>query len=226
MLKSNNTMTDLTLADITMTVKDGFSSVLEGLCNRESCNITSLNFSNSQVEDKGLNTLATFLKRHDRPLIRLNLSNTGGTSKGYQSIISALVENSQKILENLEFLSFANNWKIDQSLSALINQLCAKNMPHLKKLRLNSTAANLKSVFDGLLYSKSPIKYLDLSNNRITKTEDVDAMVSFLQNAVGLESLSLKHTSISPEHLQRILLAINSDLSLDINLSDNSMVRN
>jgi len=76
-------------------------------------------------------------------------------------------------------------------------------------------------VIDGL--GKLQLKRLDISNNKIVRPEDYNALIAYLQQNNSLEQLNLSSTQIPSNVAEAILSNISSDLNLVMDLSNNNL---
>jgi len=183
-----------------------------------------MDFSNSPLEDKGLNVLSQFLRKYDKPLLHLNISNTSGTPKGYVPVLNALQDN-QPISQSIQTFSLSCN-KLALDGSNALAQFILKSAYNLTELMISATQTNLKAILEAVSQSKVQLKKLDISRDKFAKQEDVDSLIDYLQKNNSLEWLDLSHTSISVDLLEKVLVSINPNLSLSLVLSDNSLGTN
>eukprot|EP01114_Cavostelium_apophysatum_P002493 TRINITY_DN12224_c0_g1_i1.p1 TRINITY_DN12224_c0_g1~~TRINITY_DN12224_c0_g1_i1.p1 ORF type:complete len:1028 (-),score=318.37 TRINITY_DN12224_c0_g1_i1:107-3190(-) len=219
LLKENVTLTHLTISGLS-TFKEGYLTIMEGLFNGVGSNITYFDFSNTPLEDKGLISFANFVKKHNRQFKTINLDNTYGTSKAYSKVISSLQENPYA--GKLEAL-FLTNCRLGMEASTTLNLYLSKAASNLQTLSVSATSCTLKVIMEGLTTGKVPLKVLDISNNRIVKTEDGDAIADFVSKTSTLKEFNLTNTCPPPEIVTGILVSMNADLNMSLDLSNNNL---
>lgn len=185
--------------------------------------MTSINLSNTQIEDKGVASLAAFLKKTKNRVVHLDISNTGCTSKGFVMLVGSIQDNSC-VRDSLQFFAASNNKFGSEGSTSIWQYLESKKEPNLTHLLVGYTGLNLKIIFDGLSRGKVQLKKLDISGNRCARVdEDCNAMCEYLSIASALEDLNLSNTQIPSDYLEKVLLSINQDLAIHLNLSGNNL---
>jgi Ran GTPase-activating protein (RanGAP) involved in mRNA processing and transport len=218
LLKVNSTLHSLTFSDINGP-KELYLSLFDSLVVNSYCSIISLDFSNTQFEEKPLLSLAVFLKKSMKRIIYLDLNNTGITPKAMSAICSALVEN--KHIE-LEHLALSNN-KLSNEGSASLGQYLSTEsvVGSLRYLYLAGASLVFKPLLDALIQGKSPLKVIDLSNNKLYK-EDISLLSDYLQHNSFLEELNLSFTQLASESLEKLLLSFHQDVYISLDISNNA----
>jgi len=120
----------------------------------------------------------------------------------------------------LEYLSLAYN-KFGSEASTALWQYLSKNASSLTHLALSNTMPNLKVILDGVSSGKVPLKKLVVSKNKVTGESDLNGLTSFLSTNTCLEFLDLSSTQLPASTLEKMLTSINTDLNLEVDLSDN-----
>lgn len=93
LFKYNNNINSLTLSGISTNVKEAFVIIFDSMVSNKECKISKLDLSNSNLEDKGILSLATFLKKTNNQITYLDISNTGCTPKSLNVFLNTLREN-------------------------------------------------------------------------------------------------------------------------------------
>ncbi|KFM62821.1 Leucine-rich repeat-containing protein 16A, partial [Stegodyphus mimosarum] len=202
----------------------------------------TLDLSNNLIEDKGVNSLCGIIAkitqgagqlggtvgRLQKGLIHLNLSRTGLTAKGINTLAHALSLN-RAMPSTLTFLSLSDN-VFKEDVNNLYNFLAQPNA--LTHLDLSGTECALDTVFGALLRGcTQKLAVLNLSRNQFSakKSKEVNVPPSFkafFSSTVALKQLNVSGNKLPVEALKAMLLGlacneIATDISLD--LSNNEL---
>ncbi|XP_042894699.1 F-actin-uncapping protein LRRC16A isoform X2 [Parasteatoda tepidariorum] len=202
----------------------------------------TIDLSNNLIEDKGINSLCGIIAkitqgagqlggtvgRLQKGLIHLNLSRTGLTSKGINTLAHALSLN-RAMPSTLTFLNLSDNLFKDD-VNNLYNFLAQPNA--LTHLDLSGTECALDTVFGALLRGcTQKLAVLILSRNQFSakKSKEVNVPPSFkafFSSTVALKQLNMSGNKLPVEALKAMLLGlacneIATDISLD--LSNNEL---
>ncbi|KAF8774704.1 F-actin-uncapping protein LRRC16A like protein [Argiope bruennichi] len=202
----------------------------------------TLDLSNNLIEDKGINSLCGIIAkitqgagqlggtvgRLQKGLIHLNLSRTGLTAKGINTLAHALSLN-RAMPSTLTFLNLSDN-VFKEDVNNLYNFLAQPNA--LTHLDLSGTECALDTVFGALLRGcTQKLAVLNLSRNQFSakKSKEVNVPPSFkafFSSTVALKQLNMSGNKLPVEALKAMLLGlacneIATDMSLD--LSNNEL---
>ncbi|GFV89784.1 hypothetical protein TNCV_827761 [Trichonephila clavipes] len=202
----------------------------------------TLDLSNNLIEDKGINSLCGIIAkitqgagqlggtvgRLQKGLIHLNLSRTGLTAKGVNTLAHALSLN-RAMPSTLTFLNLSDN-VFKEDVNNLYNFLAQPNA--LTHLDLSGTECALDTVFGALLRGcTQKLAVLILSRNQFSakKSKEVNVPPSFkafFSSTVALKQLNMSGNKLPVEALKAMLLGlacneIATDISLD--LSNNEL---
>ncbi|GBM09814.1 F-actin-uncapping protein LRRC16A [Araneus ventricosus] len=198
----------------------------------------TLDLSNNLIEDKGINSLCGIIAkitqgagqlggtvgRLQKGLIHLNLSRTGLTAKGINTLAHALSLN-RAMPSTLTFLNLSDN-VFKEDVNNLYNFLAQPNA--LTHLDLSGTECALDTVFGALLRGcTQKLAVLNLSRNQFSakKSKEVNVPPSFkafFSSTVALKQLNMAGNKLPVEALKAMLLGlacneIATDMSLDLN---------
>ncbi|XP_054714377.1 F-actin-uncapping protein LRRC16A-like isoform X2 [Uloborus diversus] len=202
----------------------------------------TLDLSNNLIEDKGINSLCGIIAkitqgagqlgssvgRLQKGLIHLNLSRTGLTAKGINTLAHALSLN-RAMPSTLTFLNISDN-VFKEDVNNLYNFLAQPNA--LTHLDLSGTECALDTVFGALLRGcTQKLAVLNLSRNQFSakKSKEVNVPPSFkafFSSTVALKQLHMSGNKLPVEALKAMLLGlacneIATDIALD--LSNNEL---
>jgi len=92
LMEINSTLTSITLSGVQAV---GFENLFVSMSKNPKCMITSIDLSNTLLEDKGIQSLASFLNKTQNQFVHLNVCNTGIGSKGAAVLCTALTSNTK-----------------------------------------------------------------------------------------------------------------------------------
>ncbi|KAJ0003819.1 hypothetical protein NQD34_008917 [Periophthalmus magnuspinnatus] len=186
----------------------------------------SLTLCNNSLEDKGISALSSQLAKLPLGLKQLNLSRTGLSAKGVNSVCQALSSNPV-VGSSLKKLDMSENSMRGDELQQLQSFLSQPNS--LKTLDLSHSDCSLEQVCSSLLRgSLQHLSVLNLSKCVFShrKSKEISSGFKlFFSSALSLSSVSLSGTKLPLDALKALLLGLGcnpnlSDVSLDLSGCD------
>ncbi|XP_067130918.1 F-actin-uncapping protein LRRC16A isoform X3 [Centruroides vittatus] len=223
-------------------VKGDFAHKLSlALISNANTPLHTLDLSNNLIEDKGINSLCGIIAKitqgagHlsgtvgklQKGLIHLNLSRTGLTSKGVNTLAHALSLN-RAMPSTLTYLNLSDN-VFKEDINNLYNFLAQPNA--LTHLDLSGTECALDTVFGALLRGcTQKLAVLNLSRNQFSTKKSKEVIVppsfkTFFSSTIALKVLNMSSNKLPVESLKAMLLGlacneIATDISLDLSNND------
>lgn len=223
-------------------VKGDFAHKLSmALISNANTPLHTLDLSNNLIEDKGINSLCGIIAKItqgagqlsgtvgklQKGLIHLNLSRTGLTSKGVNTLAHALSLN-RAMPSTLTYLNLSDN-VFKEDINNLYNFLAQPNA--LTHLDLSGTECALDTVFGALLRGcTQKLATLNLARNQFSTKKSKEVIVppsfkTFFSSTIALKTLNMSSNKLPVESLKAMLLGlacneIATDISLDLSNND------
>eukprot|EP01088_Endostelium_zonatum_P003433 TRINITY_DN14645_c0_g1_i1.p1 TRINITY_DN14645_c0_g1~~TRINITY_DN14645_c0_g1_i1.p1 ORF type:complete len:720 (-),score=194.53 TRINITY_DN14645_c0_g1_i1:6-2165(-) len=210
MLSKNSKIQELVLSNIDADAS-GFDTLALFISTNKNCALTSIDWSNNSVQDKGLIALAKVVG--SLKLVSLNIANTDGTSKkGLATLVGSMAKNTG-LGDSLKNLNLSNN-RLEEAGSVPLAQFLstAKSLVHLN---LANTAANLEVILEALS-NQSELQSLNLSGNKFNPKIGA-VLKKYLSGAKNLRELTISNTMVDVQTLKN---SIFKEVSGNQNLKD------
>uniref|UniRef100_A0AAV2K208 CARMIL C-terminal domain-containing protein n=1 Tax=Knipowitschia caucasica TaxID=637954 RepID=A0AAV2K208_KNICA len=186
----------------------------------------SLTLSSNSLEDKGVSALSSQLAKLPLGLRRLNLSRTGLSAKGVNSVCQALGSNPV-ISSSLKQLDLSGNSLRGDDMQQLLGFLSQSNS--LQTLDLSHCDGSVEQICCSLLRGNMQhLSVLNLSRSVFShrKSKEISSgFKEFFSSALALSSVSLSETRLPLDALKALLLGLGCnpnlrDVSLDLSSCD------
>eukprot|EP01114_Cavostelium_apophysatum_P024573 TRINITY_DN965_c0_g1_i1.p1 TRINITY_DN965_c0_g1~~TRINITY_DN965_c0_g1_i1.p1 ORF type:complete len:960 (+),score=342.73 TRINITY_DN965_c0_g1_i1:143-3022(+) len=219
MLKSNTTLDELDFSRSGIN-KDGIALLSEALSVNKSMQLTSINLSYNNIEDKGASSLATYIGGLSRGIAKVDISNCGIMKAGLTAIAGALKKNAH-MSSTLTYFDISNNKLEAEGSSALAAFLANTNS--IRYLFLGNTMANTEVIIGAIQRGCGELSQLDVSGNKFAKSANLP---KYLQGTAHLNNLNLSNTQGPESTYKEIVSAFAGNVYLKdcvLNISENKL---
>lgn len=227
MMSHSPTIEDLCLSDVHVSDKpyEAWTALFEGFAKNENLSLKSLDLSNSSIEDRCMNPLGAFFKKYQKPMVKVDLTNTcgdkAGKGSGLLNVFDGLSQN-KVINHKLAVIKVSKN-KLSSLESPLTRVMAA--CPQLLELEIAQSNIDLNIIAQmGLTNQCSNLHLLNLTGNKLAKPEMWTMMLKYVEtSSCNLGELNISNTCIPIPVLKDLLLKLNPDCSIIINASNNNL---
>ncbi|KAF2075566.1 hypothetical protein CYY_003152 [Polysphondylium violaceum] len=210
---------------------DGWVQLGDALKDNQSNNLCFLNISDNNVQDKGMNSIATAIRNLSRPFGEFIARNVGMEPKG-ASVFFRTLQANYASSGTITKMDFSNN-KLDKMGSESLHDwivLLNSSIPNPRKplvyLNVENTQLDTAKVTSAIRQANvEAIEYLNLSNNRFTP-EAVQNLCTIISKCDSLANIKLRHCGITGEQVTSIISACSSGVAVAdrvLDLSDNNL---
>ncbi|KAI6650476.1 Trans-3-hydroxy-L-proline dehydratase [Oopsacas minuta] len=202
----------------------------QGFGTNQNCVLEKVDLTDTIIEEKGVESLASSVQHFPLGLRELKLSGVGVSSKSFANFSKHFIKHSE-ISNTLTVLDLSNNHFSSSSsdLQAFLAFLAGNN--RIQELSLASTNMPFEQLFAALQRGCTMhLTCLNISGNSkpaIGKVQTKStAMQQFFQTAIGLKQVNLSNCKLSADLILQILAGLKENtsiFSLQMNLSQNDL---
>ncbi|EGC32842.1 hypothetical protein DICPUDRAFT_37697 [Dictyostelium purpureum] len=186
-----------------------------------------LDLHSNNINQQSFSVFAEGLEFLQHPLKYLNLSDCNLNSRSIELLFQSLYRNP-KMSQHIEYINVSNSKFDEPGSNSLVNWLQkVKDNNSIKYLYLSNCNINLITIGAQLRFF-SNIKVLDISNNRLERTE-IEELISFIKSSKGLESLDISNCSLNHDYFLYICNTFNKNENIKkfcLNVSNNQIIKN
>jgi len=221
-MKVNKAIESLTLVNVTAP-RDQFAELANALTINKMNKITSVDLSHSQLEDKGLIALSSWIASLGHGLQSINIENCGARKQGLQAFGNALKKNIY-MASSLTYLNISGNKLESEGSNALMSYLANPNP--LQRFLMKNTSPSLDLLIEAVNRGCSgEIREFDISDNKMNK-KDMISLTKLCQASASLRKLNLSGCGVPVESLRDLLLAIAKNVymqNVELELANNGL---
>eukprot|EP01129_Flabellula_baltica_P007009 TRINITY_DN2680_c0_g2_i1.p1 TRINITY_DN2680_c0_g2~~TRINITY_DN2680_c0_g2_i1.p1 ORF type:complete len:906 (-),score=151.36 TRINITY_DN2680_c0_g2_i1:751-3468(-) len=221
LMKNDRSIKELILRSSSMT-KITVESIGTSILNNPVCGLTYLDLSGNDIEDRGCNIVAQCISDRLFGLETLKVSRVNSGKKGTQAIVGALINLSDRGINNITCLDVSHN-KFEKETSRLLGEFLTKNAS-LTELDISYTSVNLECLGTTLGINHS-VQKIDVSGNKFVPKHKTSFIQIFCSLA-SITDINLSTCSISGQVIADIFSPQSAIRKLNIShneMSDDSV---
>jgi len=220
-LKVNTSFEEINLKNAGIK-SDGMAAICESLQANRNIALTTIIVSNNGIEDKGMQSFATYIGALSKGIVKLDVSNCGATKVGMSALFTAMKKNVH-MSGSLSYFDISGNKLESEGSGALSTFLANPNV--LRTFLLSNTNANCEVVTGAIVRGCKELANLDLSANKFAKKESFN-ISQFLTGSATLTNLNLENTGAPVESYKEIITAMCGNVYLKdckLNVAENKL---